>query len=336
MKTVLAVADRTAVLFLGLAVGGAMGFAFADAGGDGRPPPLVPRPPIALAGPDSAPPPPTGATPTGRAPAGAIPAGARRPPIVTPASPHTASPAGPRLRATLATGAPIRIGVYGDSFGDGVWSGLHRELPGRRGYVVTKYSQQATGFTRYKRLNLETHLAAQVARDPVDIAVVSYGANDTQGVIADGHLAAYMTPAWQGLIARRAAGLVRVLRDSGATVYWVGLPRMRDGGFDADIGAMNAFYARLMAELGVPFIDTRPMSSGPAGFAAYLPDRSGKPILMRAEDGIHMSMNGYVRITRGLAQRIDAQVTAARAGPADRGVPPRPPGAARYDMGATR
>jgi len=95
-----------------------------------------------------------------------------------------------------------------------------------------------------------------------------------------------------------------------------------------------------MGELGVPFIDTRPMSSGPdGGFAAYLPDSSGKPILMRAEDGIHMSMNGYVRITRGLAQRIDAQVAAARrqAGVADPGVPPRPPAAAvRYDMGAAR
>ena len=348
MKTVLAVADRTAVLFLGMAVGAAMGFAFADAGRDADVPPplLVPQP--SIAGPDTAPPPPgrpvaempgTDRLPAAAAPVVPVPVpllpGV---PVAVPSVPDSAVPVAPRLLSTLAAGGPVRVGVYGDSFGDGVWSGLNRELPGKRGYVVTKYSQQATGFTRYKSLNLETHTAQQVAQAPVDIAVVSYGANDTQGVIADGHLANYMTPAWQALIARRASGLVRALRDGGATVYWVGLPRMRKGSFDADIGAMNAFYARLMGELGVPFIDTRPMSSGPAGFVAYLPDSSGKPVLMRAEDGIHMSMNGYVRITRGLAQRIEAHVAAARAqvGLADRAVPPRPPGAARYDMGAAQ
>lgn len=334
MKTWLVLADRTAVLFLGVAAGVAIGFAFADDRGAAPDvPPLVPQ--------AVAPPPPSGEP-------AAVPVAEPAPEVANAATPETPAeapvpdapvtaevappvvaapmPAGSRLLRTVAEGAPVRIGVYGDSYGDGVWSGLNRELPKKRGYVVTKYSQQATGFTRYRSLNLETHTAQQVASEPVDIAVVSYGANDTQGVIADGHLAKYMSPAWQGLIAKRASGLVAALRASGASVYWVGLPRMRKPAFDADITAMNAFYMRLMASLGVPFIDTRPMSSGPDGFAAYLPDASGKPVLMRAEDGIHMSMNGYVRITRGLAQRIDAQVAAARA---KAGVPaPAPTGTA--------
>ncbi|WP_083672052.1 DUF459 domain-containing protein [Sphingomonas montana] len=351
MKTWQLVADRTAVLFVGVAAGAAIGFAFAGGRDPVVPPALVPQ--------DVAPPPPVGAsdqggvagiTPPAAAPG--VPAAPPLPPVqpgVPPAVasvPDTAVAVTPSLVRTLAEGRPVRIGVYGDSFGDGVWSGLNRELPGKRGYVVTKYSRQATGFTRYKSLDLEAHTRQQIAEAPVDIAVVSYGANDTQGVIADGHLANYMTPAWQALVARRAAGLVRALRGGGATVYWVGLPRMRKATFDADISAMNAFYARLMADLGVPFIDTRPMSSGPDGFAAYLPDSSGKPVLMRADDGIHMSMNGYVRITRGLAQRIEAHVAAARmqAGlppapapsPAGAGVPPRPAQAVRFDMGATR
>lgn len=334
MKALLAMADRTAVLFLGIGVGAAIGFAFAGGGEEAGPPPLVPQAGVPQ---DVAPPPPVAtAGPIVPAPVAPPVAGV---PVAAPSVPDSAVPVTPRLVQTLTAGGPVRIGVYGDSFGDGVWSGLNRELPGKRGYVVTKYSQQATGFTRYKSLNLEEHVAGQLARDPVDIAVVSYGANDTQGVIADGHLAKYMTPAWQGLIAKRAGGLVRELRAAGATVYWVGLPRMRKPAFDADISAMNAFYARLMGELGVPFIDTRPMSSGPDGFSAYLPDSSGKPILMRAEDGIHMSMNGYVRITRGLAQRIEAHVAQARrqAGVADPGVPPRPAATAvRYDMGATQ
>ncbi|MFD1951441.1 GDSL-type esterase/lipase family protein [Sphingomonas arantia] len=348
MKTWQLLADRTAVLFLGVAAGTAIGFAFAG-GREPAPvvPPLVPEalappPPVTSAGPDARPvaPPVPGMDPVSIAPdAPAVPVAPGVPPAVA-SVPDSAVAVPPSLARTVAEGRPVRVGVYGDSFGDGVWSGLARELPQKRGYRVTKYSRQATGFTRYKSLNLETHTAQQVASDPVDIAVVSYGANDTQGVIADGHLAKYMSPAWQGLIARRAAGLVRELRDSGATVYWVGLPRMRKPAFDADITAMNAFYARLMSDLGVPFIDTRPMSSGPDGFAAYLPDSSGKPVLMRADDGVHMSMNGYVRITRGLAQRIDALVAAARARaglpPAGSAVSPRPAEPARFDMGAPR
>ncbi|MBB5730048.1 SGNH/GDSL hydrolase family protein [Sphingomonas prati] len=350
MKTWQLLADRTAVLFLGVAAGTAIGFAFAG-GREPAPvvPPLVPQalappPPVTPAGPQpetvEADPAAPGTEPVSISPdAPSVPGAPEVPPAVA-SVPDSAIALPPSLARTVAEGRPVRVGVYGDSFGDGVWSGLARELPKKRGYIVTKYSRQATGFTRYKSLNLESHTAQQVASDPVDIAVVSYGANDTQGVIADGHLAKYMSPAWQGLIARRAAGLVRELRNSGATVYWVGLPRMRKPAFDADITAMNAFYARLMSELGVPFIDTRPMSSGPDGFSAYLPDSSGKPVLMRADDGVHMSMNGYVRITRGLAQRIDALVAAARARAglplAGSGVPPRPVEPARFDMGAPR
>lgn len=292
MKTWLALADRTAVLFLGVAAGAAIGFAFAgerEAPQAVVPPAIAPPPPAAAAAPAT-----TTSEPVARAQECAVPFQRQ-------------------LLSTVAEGRPVRIGVFGDSFGDGVWSGLQRQLPSKQGFQVIKYSQQATGFTRYKSLNLEEHTASQIAEQPVDIAVISFGANDTQGVIANGHLATFMSPAWQQVIGGRAAGLVRLLRERGAMVYWVGLPRMRKAAFDADISNMTAFYERKMRELSVPFIDTRPVSSGPNGFAASLPDpKTGKETLMRAPDGIHMSMTGYVWITRDLSGRIRDYVAAAR------------------------
>ncbi len=67
--------------------------------------------------------------------------------------------------------------------------------------------------------------------------------------------------------------------------------------------AINDFYAGRMAKLGVPFIDTRPVASDAQGNpATYLNDpKSGKRTLIRAADGVHMSMTGYIWITRGLA-----------------------------------
>jgi hypothetical protein len=284
MRGVTLLLDRTAVLFLGIAAGAAIGYSF----GDDR-------------------------TPS----AAAAPA-----PMSKPAALQQAAAAGsecalpfqPQLLSRVAEGGKVRVGVFGDSFGDGVYSALYQQLRPRDNFEVVKFSQQATGFTRYKRLNLEEHDSSRLSSDPVDVAVISFGANDTQGVIAKGKLAPLMTPAWQEEIGGRIDAYVRMLRRHGAIVYWVGLPRMREAAFDADIQAINSFYARRMAALGVPFIDTRPFASDAQGqYAAYLPDpATGKQTLMRANDGVHMSFNGYVWITKGLASRIRAYIDAAR------------------------
>jgi hypothetical protein len=68
-----------------------------------------------------------------------------------------------------------------------------------------------------------------------------------------------------------------------------------------------------MARLDVPYIDIRPLTADAQGqYQAYYVDKDGTPKLLRAGDGIHMSMNGYVRITKGLAGRIRASVAAAK------------------------
>lgn len=220
-----------------------------------------------------------------------------------------------QLSATLRKGAPVRIAVFGDSYGDGIWSGLERQLP-RGQYDVVKYSQPATGFTRYKRLNLEAQAKDQLGSSDIDIAVISFGANDAQGINTDsGEHAPLLGDRWKAQIATRLDRFVGLLREHHAMVYWVGLPRMREAQTDEDIGAINDFYASEMAKLEVPFIDTRPLASDAKGqYAAYLPDpKTGEQTLVREGDGIHMSMTGYLWITRGLAERIRSYVDATRA-----------------------
>lgn len=220
------------------------------------------------------------------------------------------------VRRTVAADRPVKVGVFGDSYGDGVYAGLDQQLGGKDGFDVVKYSHVASGFTRYKTLNLEKDAKDKLGDAPLDVAVISFGANDTQGIIDDqGHYAALMSPGWQAQIAARLERFVAVLRGHGALVYWVGLPAMREGKFDADVHAINDFYAARMAALGVPFTDTRPLAAGPdGGFAPYLNDpETGKKVLMRGPDGIHMTFKGYVTITRPVADRIRGYVAAARA-----------------------
>jgi hypothetical protein len=301
MRAALLLFDRTAVLFLGVAAGVAIGYAFgvrqaADApvAVDGAGPGAG----VIDAGPSDLP-----SAPRAR---GAIPG--------PPAQAET-RPIQPGIVNAIRDGRPVRVGVFGDSFGDGIWSALYDQLSRKAGYQVIKYSQQATGFTRYRTLNLEEHDRNRLAAAPVDVAVISFGANDMMGVADGGHVYALLTPRWKAAIARRVTAYIAMLRAQGAIVYWVGLPKMREAAYDADAARMNAFYRDLMGQLGVVFIDTASYSVDADGrYTAYLPDpASGRPILMRANDGIHMSFKGYVRITRGLAGRIRSYVDQARA-----------------------
>ncbi|CAN5245992.1 hypothetical protein BH10PSE14_BH10PSE14_11840 [soil metagenome] len=285
--------DRAAVLLLGVLVGTAIGFAFHDDAGSAPAAALVVQPPVRAAG----------------APSSAI------------AEASFAERCAPsfqlrqQLASTASVGGRVRIGVFGDSFGKGVWSGLLSQLPSKAGYEVTDYGQEATGFTRYKSLNLEKHLGDQLGSNALDIAVISFGANDAQGIITpEGHYAKFMGPLWQQELGGRIERYVGILRAHKALVYWVGLPRMRDAGLDRDVTAINDFYHAQMDRLGVPFLDSRPVSSDAHGqFTPYLDDpRDGKRTLIRVGDGIHMSMTGYIWITRDLAERIRNYVGTVR------------------------
>jgi len=259
-----------------------------------------------------APPPPAGAA----APEAATPKGTVAEPVED--SKSEVDQPSAQIADKARGGGQIHVGVFGDSFGDGVYSALYRLLPAKAGYQVDKYSQPSTGFTRYRRLDLEQHDDEQIDGQPLDIAVISFGANDAQGVCDSGHCGALMGQFWQRVISARAESYVAMLRRHGATVYWVGLPVMRDPAFDADARAMDEFYRGLMARLDVPYIDIRPLTTDAQGqYQAYYLDKDGTPKLFRAGDGVHMSMNGYIRIAKGLAGRIRASVAAAKNGSSD-------------------
>lgn len=282
--------DRTAVLFCGVAAGVAIGLAFAPQlsawMAEGSPVTVAAAAPAQAVGADG--------LPQAVAAAADVPAG---------------------LARAVAEKRAFRIGVFGDSFGDGLWAALYNQLPRREAFQVLRHSEQATGFTRYAQNNLEDRLAGILTEGPVDVAVISFGANDTQGIYVNGKVAPLLSARWKAEIAARITRYVKVLQAQGASVVWVGLPVMRDPKYDAQVQGLNAFYAGLMAELNVPFIDTRSAAADEQGrYASHLPGKDGVPWLVRAGDGIHMSMKGYRLLTDSLATRLRAWGQAARAG----------------------
>ncbi len=178
-------------------------------------------------------------------------------------------------------------------------------------------------------LDLEQRAAEQLRDKPVDIAVIVTGANDTQGLFDDDHKHAYalMTPGWKAIYGARLQRFVGLIRGQGAMVYWLGLPKMRQPGYDRDVVALDDFYAAEMASLDVPYLSTRELSAdGTGAFNLYLTDPGDhEPRLMRANDGVHMTMAGYERLAGPLIDRIRAYL--ARAGRQASGPAPAAPAA---------
>jgi len=228
-------------------------------------------------------------------------------------APPRAPGIGPNLASAASLDRDVNVGVFGDSFGDGIWWALDQQIDGN-GIKVHRLSRASTGFTSYQNVNLLDDVRAKLDRQPLDIAIVSFGANDTQGIMADGRPAEYMGEAWQRVIGARADAIVTLLRSRGVQVYWVGLPRMRSERYDDKVQRMNAFFARRMRALNVAFIDTvAATQDANARFASSLRNpETGRLMPARANDGIHMTMSGYTLLTRGLAQRIRTSIAAAR------------------------
>jgi uncharacterized protein len=275
MKPLKMLLDRTAVLFIGIATGAAIGYTFLENKSAAGPANVAVMQSNDTAG-----------TPATRCPTGLE--------------------LSPALQRSLVEGTLIDIGVFGDSFGDGIWAGLYNEFRDLDNLIVHRFTKQSTGFTRYDSLNLIEDVEGKLGEQAIDLAVISFGANDTWDIWEEGQLMPYMSDEWQRVIGSRVREYVGRIKDSGAVVVWVGLPSMRKAKFNEQVTQMNAFHKELMCELDVPFIDTLPKSVDENGGYTEMLERAegGPPIMARAGDGIHMTMTGYRILVEDMTRDI--------------------------------
>ena len=212
------------------------------------------------------------------------------------------------LKSRYADGT-LTIGVFGDSMADGLWAALYRDLDDLDGVDVVKFSEVSTGLSRYDYVDIQAKSTRQLSERPVDVAVVLFGTNDAQAIVIDGQIHPFGSDGWKTAYAQRVDNLVALMRSRGAEVYWVGLPRMKSSGFDGRMTIINDVVEARMTALGVPYFDTVALTSNEAGgYEAYLSDEDGRRRLMRAGDGIHMSMSGYLRMADPVADRLKADM----------------------------
>ncbi len=210
-------------------------------------------------------------------------------------------------------GDRYRIVVLGDSLGDGLWSGLYRAFEEDTNLEFVKRSKVSTGFTRVDYYDWDAALADILKTETYQLAVVMFGANDDQAIRSGKDWLKPGTDGWREVYGQRVEAFIKKLRAAGVAVYWVGLPVMRSPNQSEDAEVMNEVFREKAFINGAKFIDTWSGFTDEAGrYSAYGPDMSGQVRRLRADDGIHFTMRGYLKLAHFVEKEIRRDLSLAK------------------------
>ena len=219
----------------------------------------------------------------------------------------------PTLRAPAA-GEPLRVYIGGDSIIRDAGDAFLNVASDSPLFETTIHYENATGLTRPDFYDWPAAFADDMENHRPEVAFILFGGNDSQGIIgADGRT--YPGPGdagWRVEYARRVGQVMDVLRADDRVVYWVGLPPMRDDGFDRRAGVMNAIYEEeASTRPWMTYLDTHEIFGDEDGdYVERKVDASGALVDLRQEDGVHLSQPGATRLARVMLDLIDQEIRA--------------------------
>jgi hypothetical protein len=210
-------------------------------------------------------------------------------------------------------GDRYRVVVLGDSLGDGLWSGLYRAFEEDNNLEIVKRSKVSTGFVRTDYYDWNGALDDILKSETYQVAVVMFGANDDQAIRNGKDLLKLGTDGWREAYGQRVEAFIKKLRAAGVAVYWVGLPVMRSPDQSTDAEVMNEIFREKSFINGAKFIDTWTGFTDEAGrYSAYGPDMSGQVRRLRADDGVHFTMRGYLKLAHFVEKEMRRDLSLAK------------------------
>ncbi len=210
-------------------------------------------------------------------------------------------------------GDRYRVVVLGDSLGDGLWSGLYRAFEEDTNLEIVKRSKVSTGFTRTDYYDWNAALTDILKTETYQVAVVMFGANDSQAIHNGKDWLKPGTDGWREAYGQRVETFIKKLRAANLAVYWVGLPVMRSPDQSGNAEVMNDIFREKAFINGAKFIDTWNGFTDEAGrYSAYGPDMTGQVKRLRADDGVHFTMRGYLKLAHFVEKEIRRDLSLAK------------------------
>ncbi len=210
-------------------------------------------------------------------------------------------------------GDRYRIVVLGDSLGDGLWAGLYRAFQEDATLEFLQRSKKSTGFARTDRYDWNKEIDQIIKDDNYHVAVVMFGANEGQSIKEDGKVLKFGTEEWREAYGKRVEKLIKKLRAANIATYWVGLPVMRSPGQTSNAEKLNDVFRERAFINGAKFIDTWEGFVDDSGrYSAYGPDMSGKVKRLRANDGVHFTRRGSLKLAHFVEKELRKDLSLAK------------------------
>ncbi|MEX2166943.1 MAG: SGNH family hydrolase [Methyloceanibacter sp.] len=210
-------------------------------------------------------------------------------------------------------GDRYRIVVLGDSLADGLWAGLYRAFEDDATLEFINRSKAPSGLSRTDNYDWNAELDKLFKDETYQIAVVMFGANDAQGIRKGKESFKVGTEGWREAYGKRVEDFIKKLRAKNIATYWVGLPVMRSPAQNTDAELMNEVFREKAFINGAKFVDTWTGFTDESGrYSAYGPDMSGQVKRLRADDGLHLTMRGYLKLAHFVEKDLRKDLNLAK------------------------
>lgn len=209
---------------------------------------------------------------------------------------------------------PFRVLILGDSFitvGGGVGNPLESELLKYKDVVVKRLGKVSSGLSRPDYFNWNLTAQELISQFDPNIAIMMFGSNDNQGLVAsDGKVISYGEEGWNEEYSKRVSNFLEIFEKNNITVFWIGLPVMKEKYFSERVQNLNSIYeAEVKNHKNAYFIATWDLlDDGQGNYAAYLLDETGQYKLARVSDGIHLQFFGGRIIVKEVIKKMGERI----------------------------
>lgn len=206
-------------------------------------------------------------------------------------------------RSPLGPTAPLRLWIGGDSLAGSLGPSLG-DLTGKTGVVQPVFnSRVSSGLASPEFYDWPKHAAEDMFTYNPEVAVFIIGANDAKPLPSQPGI----DPQWRAQYSALVEKMMTVLVAARRSVFWVGAPVMKEDGYSAKVQVVNEVFqevARRHRE--VTYVDSyRTFSTADGKFAPSMPGVDGKPVRVRADDGVHLTPEGGDRLATAVFDKLD-------------------------------
>lgn len=198
--------------------------------------------------------------------------------------------------------------IMGDSVMKTVSISLERDLAQSPEFRTVSYASIGSGLCRLDLLNWHEKIRTLAETEKPSAAVMLIGSNDNQPMQTDKGLLALWSEEWQAEYARRVGKCMDNMIAGGIkNIIWVSMPDVREPDRQENALIINSIVVKEAASRpSVVILDTQKIfSREPGKFTMYVLGPDGKPLYVRAQDGVHFNREGANRLAELIIKKLN-------------------------------